>query len=73
MLQLFWGKMEFAGKNKGAESVQHEESYLTSGRLDLNTLLKRLRDEEKNSKKNNLIILSGCVAVVVVLLLFISL
>ena len=45
----------------------------TRKRLDLNNLLKRMKDEEKKSKKLNLLIFSGATSVVLVFLLLLSL
>ena len=45
----------------------------TRKRLDLNNLLKRIKDEEKKSKKLNLLIFSGATSVVLVFLLLLSL
>ena len=42
-------------------------------RLNLNNLLKRIKDEEKKSKKLNLLIFSGATSVVLVFLLLLSL
>ena len=45
----------------------------TKKRLDLNNLLRRIKDEEKKSKKFNLLIFSGTTSVVLVFLLLLSL
>ena len=45
----------------------------TKKRLDLNNLLRRIKDEEKKSKKFNLLIFSGATSVVLVFLLLLSL
>ena len=45
----------------------------TSKRLDLNNLLRRIKDEEKKSKKFNVLIFSGATSVVLVFLLLLSL
>ena len=42
-------------------------------RLDLNDLLKRVKDEEKNDKKFNLLIFSGAASVVLVFFMLLSL
>ena len=42
-------------------------------RLDLNNLLRRIKDEEKKNKKFNLLIFSGATSVVLVFLLLLSL
>ena len=42
-------------------------------RLDLNNLLRRIKNEEKKNKKFNLLIFSGATSVVLVFLLFLSL
>ena len=48
-------------------------SDTTKKRLDLNNLLKRIKDEEKKSKKFNVLIFSGATSVVLVFLLLLSL
>ena len=45
----------------------------TKKRLDLNNLLRRIKDEEKKSKKLNLLIFSGAISVVLVFFLLLSL
>ena len=45
----------------------------TSKRLDLNHLLRRIKNEEKKNKKFNLLIFSGATSVVLVFLLLLSL
>ena len=45
----------------------------TVKRLNVNNLLKRIKDEEKKSKKLNLLIFSGATSVVLVFLLLLSL
>jgi len=45
----------------------------TKKRLDLNNLLRRMKDEEKKNKKFNLLIFSGATSVVLVFLLLLSL
>ena len=45
----------------------------TNKRLDLNNLLRRIKDEEKKSKKFNILIFSGASSVVLVFLLLLSL
>jgi len=45
----------------------------TKKRLDLNNLLRRIKDEEKKNKKFNLLIFSGATSVVLVFLLLLSL
>ena len=42
-------------------------------RLDLNNLLKRIKDEEQKDKKLNLLIFSGATSVVLVFFLLLSL
>jgi len=46
---------------------------VTKKRLDLNNLLRRIKDEEKKNKKFNLLIFSGATSVVLVFLLLLSL
>ena len=45
----------------------------TKKRLDLNNLLRRMKDEEKKNKKFNLLIFSGATSVVLVFLLLLRL
>ena len=44
----------------------------TEKRLDLNNLLRRIKDEEKKSKKLNLLIFSGMTSVILVFFLLLS-
>ena len=48
------------------------ESETSHGRLDLNNLLRRIKDEEKKSKKLNLLIFSGMTSVILVFFLLLS-
>ena len=45
----------------------------TDKRLNVNNLLRRIKDEEKKSKKLNLLIFSGSISVVLVFFLLFSL
>ena len=45
----------------------------TDKRLNVNNLLRRIKDEEKKSKKLNLLIFSGAISVVLVFFLLLSL
>jgi len=45
----------------------------TSGRLDLNDLIKRAKFQRKEEKKNNIIIISAIVAVAAIVLMILSL
>ncbi len=45
----------------------------TDKRLNVNNLLRRIKDEEKKSKKLNLLIFSGSISVVLVFFLLLSL
>ena len=67
------GEMKSTEKDRNVSTLKVEKSTFTSGRLNLNTLLKRIKDEEKYNKKNNLIILSGCIAVAALMFLIITL
>ena len=42
-------------------------------RLDLNDLLKKVKNERKNDRKNNMLIFSGVFTIVLVFVLFLSL
>ena len=44
----------------------------TNKRLDLNNLLRRIKDDEKKSKKLNLLIFSGTTSVILVFFLLLS-
>ena len=44
----------------------------TKKRLDLNNLLRRVKDEEKKNKKLNLLIFSGMISVILVFFLLLS-
>ena len=66
-------RLKFKEKNQDINSAEVKNTTNTSGRLDLNDLLKRAKDEEKNNNKTNLLILSGAVAVAAITLLIISL
>ena len=66
-------RLKFKKKNQDINSAEVKNTTNTSGRLDLNDLLKRAKDEEKNNNKTNLLILSGTVAVAAITLLIISL
>ena len=48
-------------------------SKTTDKRLNVNNLLRRIKDEEKKNKKFNLLIFSGATSVVLVFLLLLSL
>ena len=45
---------------------------ITEKRLDLNNLLRRIKDEEKKNKKLNLLIFSGMTSVILVFFLLLS-
>ena len=49
------------------------ESETSHGRLDLNNLLNRIKEQKRKSKKLNLFIFSGATGVVLVFLMLISL
>ena len=58
------------------EEQYHASDFLNSSskkRLDLNDLLKRVKDQKKNDKKLNLLIYSGAASVLAVSILFLSL
>ena len=48
-------------------------SETSKKRLDLNSLLKRVKDEEKRNKKLNLLIFTGAASVVLVFFMLLSL
>ena len=66
-------RLKFRERNQRFDSTEVRNTTNTSGRLDLNDLLKRAKDEEKNNKKTNLLIFSASVAVASILLLIFTL
>ena len=60
-------------KNQGISSAEIKNPAHMGGRLDLNDLRKRAKEEENENKKNTILIVSGCVAVAAVLLLIFTL
>ena len=66
------------GKAKQVKSDDDQYGYkpsliTTDKRLNVNNLLRRIKDEEKKSKKLNLLIFSGSISVVLVFFLLLSL
>jgi len=66
------------GKASQAKSDDDHYGYkpsliTTNKRLNVNNLLRRIKDEEKKSKKLNLLIFSGSISVVLVFFLLLSL
>ena len=60
--------------NEEQYHIGKTSDFLTSKkRLDLNDLLKRVKDQEKNDKKFNLLIYSGAASVIVAFVLILSL
>ena len=58
------------------EEQYHASDFLNSSskkRLDLNDLLKRVKNQKKNDKKLNLLIYSGAASVIAVFILLLSL
>ena len=53
-------------------SSKSYDSSMSEKRLDLNDLLKRVKDREKNDKRLNLLIFAGTLSVIVVFVLFLS-
>ena len=66
-------KIKSTEKNQGVNTKKISNEAHTSGRLDLNDLLKRAKEEQNNNKKNNLLIISGAIAVAAVFFLIFSL
>jgi len=66
-------RLKFRERNQHFDSTEVGNTTNTSGRLDVNDLLKRAKDEEKNNKKTNLLIFSASVAVASILLLIFTL
>ena len=50
-------RLKFREKNQRFDTTEVKNNTNTSGRLDVNDLLKRAKDEKKNNKKTNLLIL----------------
>ena len=50
-----------------------ENEFTTKSRLDVNDLLKRMKNEKQDSKKFNLFVFSGTLALAVVVFLILSL
>ena len=55
------------------EKSRFNNNLGTNKRLDLNDLLKRVKDRKKNDKKINLLIFSGAASLVLVVFLLLSL
>ena len=66
-------RLKFREKNQRFDTTEVKNTTNTSGRLDVNDLLKRAKDEKKNNKKTNLLILSASAAVASILLLIFTL
>jgi len=60
-------------KYEEANTKQKEGNLDIGKRLDLNTLLKRLKNQESEKKKINFIIILSLISLVVVILAFLSL
>ena len=58
-------------KNKGVNIAKFSNPTI-HGRLNLNDLLKRAKEEKISDRKHNLLILSGAITVVIVFLLIIT-
>ena len=58
----------------GDDHYDYKPSLITTDKkLNVNNLLRRIKDEEKKSKKLNLLIFSGSISVVLVFFLLLSL
>ena len=53
-------------------SSKSYDSSMSEKRLDLNDLLKRVKDREKNDKRLNLLIFAGTLSVIVVFVLILN-
>ena len=67
-------------RGKASQVKSYDDHYgykpsliTTDKRLNVNNLLRRIKDEEKKSKKLNLLIFSGSISVVLVFFLLLSL
>ena len=68
------GKAVKAHRVESEEKYEHVKSSQTvRPKLDLNVLLKRIKEQKKDDKKVNLLILSGALSVAVVTFLILSL
>tara|TARA_B100000029_G_scaffold494289_1_gene557819 strand:+ start:381 stop:605 length:225 start_codon:yes stop_codon:yes gene_type:complete len=57
----------------GYKYLSNDKDSQSSGRLDLNDLLKRIKNEKKDLKKNNLIIFAGAASLAAVVLIILNL
>tara|TARA_B100001123_G_C15264603_1_gene1007953 strand:- start:1395 stop:1610 length:216 start_codon:yes stop_codon:yes gene_type:complete len=62
-----------ANKDHYSSEVLVEEKFGAKARLDLNDLLKRMKDQKKHDKKLNLLIISGAASVAAVVILILNL
>ena len=71
-MMIMGERVKIMEKNQGINSAEIKNPA-HSGRLDLNDLRKRVKEEENENKKNTVLIVSGCVALAAVLLLIFTL
>ena len=60
-------------ENQYSNARFRENVYTAKTRLDLNDLLKRIKDQKKDNRKMSLLILSGATSAVLVFFLILSL
>ena len=60
-------------ENQYSYAKSRENVYAAKTRLNLNDLLKRIKDQKKDNRKINLLILSGATSIVLVFFLILSL
>ena len=60
-------------ENRYSYAEPRENVYAAKTRLNLNDLLKRIKDQKKDNRKINLLILSGATSIVLVFFLILSL
>ena len=60
-------------ENQYSNARSRENVYAAKTRLDLNDLLKRIKDQKKDNRKMSLLILSGATSAVLVFFLILSL
>ena len=64
---------EVASEEKNYDFDRYSKSFESEKRLDLNDLLKRIKDKKKNDKRINLMVFSGAATAVAVFLIILSL
>jgi len=65
-------QVEFDKDQLNYRDKRFESSFIKERRLDLNDLIKRVKDEEKKSKKNNFYIFSAILSVGVIAVILLN-